>query len=273
MLFLDVDNIPVRDPTFLFSSVEFEKNGAIFWPDFWHPQRTPFNLHARSMVWELVDLPFVDMVEQESGQLLVDRTRHAAPLELVYFYAFHEPNFFRKLDLVYGDKDLFRLAWMKLEASFHMIETVPAMAGQVINGSFCGMTMVQHDVGGNVLFLHRNRHNLTSEQLENSATEIAETGSIVILPPEPESGGELSNEYLDSIMSTHLMSFSKNASKESYLVDSYRAPPDFPKWQLCNGRRYNDNRGFFELHEFSEQEFSGIELDLRHYAAEATKRQ
>ncbi|KAF4132219.1 putative Mannosyltransferase [Phytophthora infestans] len=110
VLFLDVDNIPVRDPTFLFSSVEFEKNGAIFWPDFWHPQRTPFNLHARSMVWELVDLPFVDMAEQESGQLLVDRTRHAAPLELVYFYAFHEPNFFRKLDLVYGDKDLFRLA-------------------------------------------------------------------------------------------------------------------------------------------------------------------
>lgn len=34
VLFLDVDNVPVRDPTFLLSSKEFEANGAVFWPDF-----------------------------------------------------------------------------------------------------------------------------------------------------------------------------------------------------------------------------------------------
>ncbi|KAF4129789.1 putative Mannosyltransferase [Phytophthora infestans] len=110
VLFLDADNVPVRDPSFLFDTSEFKSNGAVFWPDFWHPRRTLFNLHAQSMLWELLDTPFIDIVEQESGQLLVDRTRHAAPLELVYFYAFHEPNFFNKLDVIYGDKDLFRLA-------------------------------------------------------------------------------------------------------------------------------------------------------------------
>ncbi|ETN02682.1 hypothetical protein PPTG_15441 [Phytophthora nicotianae INRA-310] len=272
VLFLNADNIPVRDPTFLFSSLEFENNGAIFWPDFWHPRRTLFNLHAQSMVWELLDLPFVDMFEQESGQLLVDRTRHAVPLELVYFYAFNEPNYFQKLDLVHGDKDLFRLAWIKLEAPFHMIETVPAMAGRVINGSFCGMTRVQHDADGNVLFLHRNQHQLTGERVEKPVTENEKTGSMATQSPETESNGE-SDEYPDPVIWTHLMSFSKNISKEFYSVDSYRASPEFPLGQPCYGRRHIDNLEFFELQEFSKQEFSGIESDLRHYAFEATKRQ
>ncbi|KAG6966089.1 hypothetical protein JG687_00005034 [Phytophthora cactorum] len=269
VLFLDADNVPVRDPKFLFSSMEFEANGAIFWPDFWHPRRTLFNLHAQSMVWELLDLSFVDMFEQESSQLLVDRTRHAAPLELVYFYAFHEPNYFQKLDLVYGDKDLFRLAWMKLGAPFHMIETVPAMAGRAINGSFCGRTTVQHDVDGNLLFLHRNQHKLTGERLEKSAKESAATGNMVIPPPETESGGEFSDEYPDPIIWTHLMSFSKNVSKAFYRIESHRASPEFPQRQPCYGRRDVNNLQFFELHKFSEQKFSGIEADLRHYAFEA----
>ncbi|KAG2943981.1 hypothetical protein PC119_g8948 [Phytophthora cactorum] len=271
VLFLDADNVPVRDPKFLFSSMEFEANGAIFWPDFWHPRRTLFNLHAQSMVWELLDLSFVDMFEQESSQLLVDRTRHAAPLELVYFYAFHEPNYFQKLDLVYGDKDLFRLAWMKLGAPFHMIETVPAMAGRAINGSFCGRTTVQHDVDGNLLFLHRNQHKLTGERLEKSAKESAATGNMVIPPPETESGGEFSDEYPDPIIWTHLMSFSKNVSKVFYRIESHRASPEFPQRQPCYGRRDVNNLQFFELHKFSEQKFSGIEADLRHYAFEAAK--
>ncbi|KAL3658729.1 hypothetical protein V7S43_016364 [Phytophthora oleae] len=270
VLFLDADNVPVRDPTFLFSTMEFEANGAIFWPDFWHPRRTLFNLHARSMVWELLDLPFVDMFEQESGQLLVDRTRHAAPLELVYLYTFHEPNYFEKLNLVYGDKDLFRLAWLKLVAPFYMIETVPAMAGRVVNGSFCGMTMVQHDANGDVLFLHRNQHKLTGEPDERIAKGVAE--SMVIPPPEAEDGGESPDEYPDPIIWTHILSFSKNASTALYWVDAYRASPEFPQWQPCYGCRYVDNLPFFELQTFSEQKFAGIESDLRYYALESRKR-
>ncbi|KAF4134381.1 putative Mannosyltransferase [Phytophthora infestans] len=158
VLFLDADNVPVRDPSFLFNSPEFLETGAIFWPDFWHPTSTMFGLHSRSLLWELLDMPFVDMFEQESGQLVVDRRRHAAPLKLVLFYATHEPNFFAHYKLAWGDKDLFRLAWLKLNAPFHMVETPPAMAGMVTNSSaFCGMTMVQHDPEGDVLFLHRNK--------------------------------------------------------------------------------------------------------------------
>lgn len=34
-LLLDADNIPAADPAPLFHSKEFDRNGAIFWPDFW----------------------------------------------------------------------------------------------------------------------------------------------------------------------------------------------------------------------------------------------
>lgn len=104
VLFLDADNVPVRDPRFLFDSREFERTGAVFWPDFWHPSSTMFGLHNKSLLWELLDMPFVDMFEQESGQLVVDRRRHAAPLELVMFYATHNPNFLVHYRLAWGTR-------------------------------------------------------------------------------------------------------------------------------------------------------------------------
>lgn len=264
VLFLDADNVPVRDPSFLFSSTEFKTNGAVFWPDFWHPRRTLFNLHGRSMLWELLDMPFVDMFEQESGQLLVDRKRHAAPLELVYFYAFHQPNFLEKLELVYGDKDLFRLAWLKVHASFHMIRAVPAMAGRFENGSFCGMTMVQHDAEGNVLFLHRNQHKLTGERQEEVDTESTAEPKVVV-------GAKQSDEYPDPVIWTHLLSFRKEFDVKFYLIDAYRAAPEFPQWQPCYGKRYVDKQKLFELQEFTNTSFAGIESDIRHFAFEAAR--
>jgi Mannosyltransferase putative len=35
VLYLDSDNIPTRNPEYLFHSKEFEETGALFWPDFW----------------------------------------------------------------------------------------------------------------------------------------------------------------------------------------------------------------------------------------------
>ena len=34
VLFLDADNVPVRDPSFLFDTEEYRRFGAVFWPDF-----------------------------------------------------------------------------------------------------------------------------------------------------------------------------------------------------------------------------------------------
>ncbi|OWZ13746.1 hypothetical protein PHMEG_00012877 [Phytophthora megakarya] len=298
ILFLDADNVPSRDPTFLFNSPEFVEKGAVFWPDFWHPGRTIFAIHSESLLWELVDMPFINMFEQESGQILIDRRRHAVPLELVKFYTFHRPSHFDYMKLVHGDKDLFRLAWLKLGAPFHMIEAPPALAGKTINESFCGLTMVQHDAQGEVLFLHRNSHKLMGEPLRaeidyrsraiarsrkkaeirqryrkegkeippwselDAIVQAEETPAPTLEPPEPDG-------YPDSIVWTHLLSFNKDSKQENYYVETYNADPEFPKSQNCYGQRNVSKNEHFYAEEVADLPFAGLETDIRRFAAEA----
>ncbi|KAE9012684.1 hypothetical protein PF005_g9923 [Phytophthora fragariae] len=277
VLFLDADNVPVRDPSFLFDSPEFVQNGAVFWPDFWHPTSTMFGLHSKSLLWELLDMPFVDMFEQESGQLVVDRRRHAAPLELVMFYATHNPNFLVHYRLAWGDKDLFRLAWLKLNATFHMIETPPAMAGVVTNSSaFCGMTMVQHDVQGEVLFLHRNKHKLTgtktadiSDDDEAESDHEVDSSSIefdhVVQDLEVDA-------YPDPAIWRHMMSFDRNSSRDDYVVQAFTTSLDFTNKQKCFGRRSLSKSPQFRVRAFADFTFDGLETELRHFAKEAAEK-
>lgn len=160
VLLLDADNFAVRDPTPLFASWAMKHFGAVFWPDFWHPGNSIFNLHAQSLVWELLGLEYVDMLEQESGQVLVDRERSRRTLEQLLYYATHEPNLFTKLKLVWGDKDLFRLAWLQRQEKFYYNDRrVPGTLGVVnhFRQRYCGVTMVQYDLNGEeMLFWHRN---------------------------------------------------------------------------------------------------------------------
>uniref|UniRef100_M4BVY7 RxLR effector candidate protein n=2 Tax=Hyaloperonospora arabidopsidis (strain Emoy2) TaxID=559515 RepID=M4BVY7_HYAAE len=298
ILFLDADNVPSRNPNFLFSSPEFVETGAVFWPDFWHPGHTIFNINNQSLLWEFLDMPFVDMFEQESGQILIDRRRHAEALELVKFYTFHQPSYFVQMKLVYGDKDLFRLAWLKLAAPFHMIKTPPAIAGKIMNGSFCGLTMVQHDAQGDVLFLHRNSHKLMGEplreQLNYKSRAIAwskkkievrqrfrqegkpipswselkpivqaeELPAPTLEAPEPDG-------LPDSVVWTHLLSFNSSFKREKYYVKTYFAYPDFPRSQNCYGQRNVSMTEHFFAQNVTDLPFAGLETNLRRFAAEA----
>ncbi|OWZ13745.1 hypothetical protein PHMEG_00012876 [Phytophthora megakarya] len=311
VLFLDADNVPVRDPTFLFGSPEFKWTGAVFWPDFWHPSKTIFNIQPHSLIWELLDLPSMRMFEQESGQLLVDRRRHAVPLELVKFYMSHQlvkfymshrPNHFDKMKLAHGDKDLFRFAWLKLGASFHMIESPPAVAGKVVNDSFCGMTMVQHDAQGDVLFLHRNSHKLmgtprrkainmkaaairrarnkrlrmkmseadriTRDEADritrDGIPEVTETPSPTLDAPEPDG-------YPDMAIWTHMMSLKNTSSRSNYRIKTYEAYPDFEKGQNCYGMRYLNQSQHFVTHEFANLSYADLETELRRFAMEGAR--
>ncbi|GMF28061.1 unnamed protein product [Phytophthora lilii] len=275
VLFLDADNVPVRDPSFLFDSPEFKRTGAIFWPDFWHPTSTMFGLHNKSLLWELLDMPFVDMFEQESGQLVVDRRRHAAPLELVLFYAVHEPNFLVHYKLAWGDKDLFRLAWLKLNATFYMIETPPAMAGMVTNSSaFCGMTMVQHDPEGDVLFLHRNKRKLagtaTPTFFAEEGTESSDEADSTASDFDPLDQNLKSDDYPDPSIWTHVLSFDNSWSRSHYVVQAFATSLDFTTKQKCFGRRSLLYSPQFRVHKFANLGFSDFETKLRQFAKEAT---
>ncbi|KAF4132218.1 putative Mannosyltransferase [Phytophthora infestans] len=270
ILFLDADNVPVKDPSYLFKTLEFEKTGAIFWPDFWHPGRTIFAINQTSLVWQLLDTPFVDMNEQESGQLLVDRKRHATPLALVLFFRFHLPNYFNRLKLAWDDKDLFRFAWLKLGASFHMIEKLPAVAGEVSGDVFCGLTMAQHDPSGDVVFLHRNQLKLTGDsKVENFDPRLKKVFGNAV----PSQRAISEDGYPDPAIWTHLVSFREDSPRSEYIIQKHGAMNRFTGMQRCFGGRELHRNPHFDTQEFTHLSFAGLELRLRQFAMSAAKLQ
>ncbi|GMF20800.1 unnamed protein product [Phytophthora fragariaefolia] len=252
VLFLDADNVPVRDPTYLFETTEFVRTGAVFWPDYWHPGHTIFFINAESLVWQLLDMPFVDMFEQESGQVLVDRRRHAAPLELVSFYGFHEPSYFSRMKLAWGDKDMFRFAWLKLNVPFHMIQSPPSVAGRMFGTSFCGMTMVQHDTDGEILFLHRNQMKLTGKPMTDLSDELQKNV----------------DEYPDPAMWTNLVSFRNTSALSDYIIQVH-TDHRFSKQRRCFGRQFLEKSPHFYSRSFEDLNLTTIEANLRKFAMEA----
>jgi hypothetical protein len=138
VLFLDADNVPLRDPTFLFESEEYRAAGAIFWPDL-EITRTARD----SPRWDVLGVPYREEPEFESGQLVIDKARCWRPLMLCNWYNERSHFFYR---ILYGDKDTFRFAWRRLEQPFAM----PVTPARLIPLTFC-----QHDFGGERLFQHR----------------------------------------------------------------------------------------------------------------------
>jgi len=59
---------------------------------------------------------------------------------------------------LYGDKDMFRFAWLALGTPYYMIEHAAGTCGYKDDrdNSFNGITMVQHVTDNEIIFLHRN---------------------------------------------------------------------------------------------------------------------
>lgn len=138
VLFLDADNVPVREPSYLFDEPAYREQGAIFWPDPPHI-RTPRD----SVRWKVFGVPYRDEPEFESGQLAVNKSRCWEPLQLCNWYNEHSDFFYR---FVYGDKDTFRFAWHKCGRPFAMTEYPVRELPH---------TLCQHDLQGRRLFQHR----------------------------------------------------------------------------------------------------------------------
>lgn len=137
VLFLDADNVPVRDPSFLFDTREFRATGALFWPDYGR-------LSPRRKIWEFCDVAYRNEPEFESGQMVIDKARCWRPLNLAWWYNDHSEFFFRH---VHGDKETFHMAWRRVDAPYSMTaHPVLSLQG----------TMCQHDFEGKLLFQHRN---------------------------------------------------------------------------------------------------------------------
>ncbi len=136
-LLLDADNVPVRDPGYLFESPEYRAGGAVFWPDYGRLSRT-------REIWEVCGVPYRDEPEFESGQILVDKARCWDALQLALWYNERSQFFYR---YIHGDKDTFHMAFRRVRAPYAM----PAVPIHPLD-----FTMCQHDFEGARLFQHRN---------------------------------------------------------------------------------------------------------------------
>lgn len=125
ILLLDSDSLPLLDPTPLFDAPDYVDAGSMFWPDYWH------KAGADAALWNVLGLlppwqrdEYVDRAQGdgndtgarrwrhrlvESGQLLIDRVRHADVLEFAWML--NGPNRNVVYKAIYGDKDTWRLAF------------------------------------------------------------------------------------------------------------------------------------------------------------------
>ncbi|EIW68172.1 hypothetical protein TREMEDRAFT_44612 [Tremella mesenterica DSM 1558] len=145
VLYIDSDNIPLRDPSHLFSAPHYLNNGrAVFWPDLSRD-------HPDNAIWRLVgDTCNLREWTFESGQIVLDKGGNGglniAALYLAAGMMADRDFWFRMCG---GDKDTFRWAWRMLDIN---LATSPRWMSALgfkngfENGRFCGHTVLQYDL-------------------------------------------------------------------------------------------------------------------------------
>lgn len=130
VLYVDADNVPLMSPDHLFASSQYQTKGFLIWRDFWSNYKlVPDFLKMLGMgtSWQ-TDSNFR---ESESGQVMVDRSRHRDMLDWLWFLNSQKGCVYRNM---LGDKDTFWVA-------FHLAGRVEDFQ-QV--GSYSSSTVLQH---------------------------------------------------------------------------------------------------------------------------------
>jgi len=145
VLYLDSDNVPLRDPEFLFETDVYLEHGALFWPDRYSGPGTGQEWLKRD-AWELCGVPCRLEAEIEAGQLLINKRRCWRALSLALHLNEYSDFYYAYF---YGDKDTFHLAWHRAGCVYGLAPRSPATLGN-------SEAIVQFDLEGQPLFQHRN---------------------------------------------------------------------------------------------------------------------
>jgi hypothetical protein len=136
ILFLDADNVPVSDPTFLFGSKQYLEFGALFWPD-------RDIITTLPEVWNKLSIQNAGR-EFESGQLLINKNKCIDAINYAYDLNNDSDIFYKYF---FGDKDIFRAAWLKTNSSYYVMPNPKCLYDFSI--------YYHHDFDNNILFQHR----------------------------------------------------------------------------------------------------------------------
>ena len=75
ILFLDADNVPVKNPDPIFEAKSFKDTGVVLWPDYWKHTGSPLLPYEVGLADEASEILRDDQTA-ESGQLIWDKRRH-----------------------------------------------------------------------------------------------------------------------------------------------------------------------------------------------------
>lgn len=161
VLYMDADNIPVKNPDFLFANEPFLSSRMVIWPDLWRRSTSPSfydianipteeNFHMRNSVFnpdKKSDAngkqPFHDMkgtvpeASSETGQILIDKEKHFATLMLSMYYNFYGPDYYYPLlsqgAAGEGDKETFIVAAHRLGLPYYQVNEFNREFGPMSN--------------------------------------------------------------------------------------------------------------------------------------------
>ena len=75
VLFLDADNMPMKNPDSIFHAVEYRKWGAVLWPDYWPHSGSPWLPYILGISDERSEV-LKGEISAESGQILWNKRTH-----------------------------------------------------------------------------------------------------------------------------------------------------------------------------------------------------
>eukprot|EP00039_Didymoeca_costata_P010058 m.134391 g.134391 ORF g.134391 m.134391 type:complete len:439 (+) comp14693_c0_seq8:22-1338(+) len=173
VLWLDSDNLPVADPSFLFQDSRYLEHGSLFWGDYCNmvsmrretfsvfqqhtPAAQPQPRPGKRTIWPRTCQPGVQK-ELETGEIVFNKKKAWDPLRMILFINKNHQYFLQKL--FQGDKMTFHFGFMAANRTYGISPFLPHALGiqDQVKGDkfFCGNTMGQrHPEDGSILFLHR----------------------------------------------------------------------------------------------------------------------
>jgi len=138
VLLLDADNVPVKNPEYLFDTPDYKKSGAIFWPD-------QGRLGPDRSIWAICGVEYRDEPEFESGQIVLDKMRCWKALQIAMHLNEYSDFYYQHM---FGDKETYHMALRRIGQEYSM----PSKGVHKLKATLC-----QHDFTGEVLFQHRHR--------------------------------------------------------------------------------------------------------------------
>jgi hypothetical protein len=137
VLYLDADNLAVKNPEYLFETVEYKTAGVVLWPDFGR-------CSPKRLIWKICEVEYRNEPEVESGQILINKSKCWHALQIAMHLNEHSDFYYK---YIHGDKETFHMAFRRLNQTYAM----PYRGIAKLSGVMC-----QHDFDGNRLFQHRN---------------------------------------------------------------------------------------------------------------------